>query len=107
MRILSEKLLKQAEKITEDKLLKNVVLHSNEEKAINRITRIFNSLNSANNKALDVFNADFMDEEVSKDIRLGIYDGDNCLYQKLFRRTHSKLKIISPESLKGYVGLLD
>ncbi|MEH6631926.1 MAG: hypothetical protein V7776_13915 [Halopseudomonas aestusnigri] len=107
MRTLCDQLLIQVKQLVEEKNNMSVELSLDENKAIQRITRISKSLNSTKIAAQKKFDNNLLDFNVSEDIRFGLCDGNLELYQKLSQHTRSKLERISPESLLGYVALLD
>ncbi len=107
MRTLCDQLLLQVKQLVEEKNNMGVELSPNEKKAIQRITKISKSLNSTKLEEQKKLDNNLLDCNVSEDIRLGLCDGNLELYQKLSQHTRSKLERISPESLVGYVALLD
>ncbi len=102
-----DQLVIQADQLVEGKNLSGTELTLNETRAVQRIVRIAETINSASINQVKAIKNDPVTCNVTGNIRLAFCDGDPELYEKLYRHTQSKLKLISPESLRGYVGLLD
>ncbi|WP_419901457.1 hypothetical protein [Kiloniella sp.] len=107
MRNQIDQLVLQVEQIIKDKENINTQLSLSEEKAVQRIYKISNRFKLMNANDAVVGLVELEAGKLTENVRSGCCDGNAELYQKLYMHTHSKLELISPDSLKGYVGLLE
>ena len=107
MHKMSAHLVNQAQRLIEKQNESGEVLTLNQRKAIDRINRIALSIEMPSEEILPPPSMDLTDKELREKIRTTELDADHEFYSYLKNKSEQKLSKISPESLLGYVNLLD